>query len=200
VAGYFDTIDQEILLGLVRRRFKGDRFLLLIENIVAGYHTEVGKGLPIGTLISQHLANYYLDGFDRWLSGNPVVRGQVRYMDDVIWWCDTREAARATLGAAASYLVQARKLAIKANPQINRTVAGVTFCGVRVRKDGIRLGPRRRRRYQRRRRDWETAWSNGLIDSAALQCAYAAVHGITLPAESRGWRRALLARTGAVDA
>ncbi|MGH8548377.1 MAG: reverse transcriptase domain-containing protein [Methylococcales bacterium] len=200
IAGYFDHIDHGILLSLLRRRFAGDGFLLLMEQIVRAYQSGPGRGLPIGTLVSQHLANYYLDGLDRWLAARSEVKAAVRYMDDVIWWCGDRESARRTLNAADLYLRIERLLTIKANPQINRSKRGVTFCGFRVHPGGLRLTPRRRRRYASRRAYWEKLWTRGLIDERTLQLRYAAVHAITLPADTSAWRCIHLARRGVVDA
>jgi hypothetical protein len=61
------------------------------------------------------------------------------------------------------------------------------------------LSRRRQRRYQHFRQGWERAYRAGRIDALALQRAYAAVHAITLPADSRGWRQQQLACSPALD-
>jgi hypothetical protein len=66
---YFPSIDHAKLLELLSHRFKGLDFLALLGRIVASYQSQSGKGLPIGSLTSQHFANYYLDGADRVLRG-----------------------------------------------------------------------------------------------------------------------------------
>jgi superfamily II DNA helicase RecQ len=38
-------------------------------------HTKPGKGLPIGNLISQHLANFYLGIYDHWIKEKRRLRG-----------------------------------------------------------------------------------------------------------------------------
>ena len=63
----------------------------------------------------------------------------------------------------------------------------------------LKLSPRRRRRYQQRRQDWEVAYAQGRIDALTLQRAYDAVHAITLPGNSRNWRRQNLQRYPALD-
>ncbi|MGH7494793.1 MAG: reverse transcriptase domain-containing protein, partial [bacterium] len=59
---YFDSIDHEILKGLVRRKLKDRGVLALCDRIIDSYHTTPGCGLPIGALTSQYFANLYLDG------------------------------------------------------------------------------------------------------------------------------------------
>ena len=67
VRKYFDSISHELLMAQLRRRFKDGRLLDLFQKIVEAYQTEPGTGLPIGSLTSQHLANFYLAPFDRFV-------------------------------------------------------------------------------------------------------------------------------------
>lgn len=186
---YFDTIDHACLYRLLQRRFKGRDFLALLQRIIAGFQVAPGKGLPIGSLTSQHFANFYLDGLDRFILEHLPARAQVRYMDDILWWCDSHECARETLEQVRAYATDERLLNVKANTQINRSVHGVSFCGYRVMPGQLRLSRRRRRRYQHLRQDWERAYAEGRIDALTLQRGYDAVHAITLPADSANWRR-----------
>ncbi len=185
---YFDEIDHACLYRLLQRRFKGRDFLALLQRTIDCYRVTPGKGLPIGSLTSQHFANYYLDGLDRYLLEGLGVCAQVRYMDDVIWWVRSREEARETLARVFHYAGEERSLTVKANTQINRGAHGVSFCGYRVTPGRIGLSRRRRRRYQQLRRKWELAYIEGRIDELTLQRAYDAVHAITLPGDSAGWR------------
>jgi hypothetical protein len=196
---YFDEIDHAMLHGLLQRRFKGRAFLALLRRIIGSYHVTPGKGLPIGSLTSQHFANYYLDGMDRYILERLRVSAQVRYMDDIVWWCESRECVRETLRQVREYARDVRLLTVKDNTQINRSARGVTFCGFRITPGKLRLSRRRRRRYQERRRYWERAYLEGRIDAMTLQRAYDAVHAITLPAQAIGWRRENLARFPALD-
>ena len=55
IARYFDTINHNILKGLLQRRFKDGRLLALLEQIIdhGPPGMEPGKALPIGNLTSQ---------------------------------------------------------------------------------------------------------------------------------------------------
>ena len=72
---YFDTIDHEILKRLIRRKFKDNDLLWLIDVFID--HpvpwTSPGKGIPIGNLTSQHFANFYLSGLDHYIKGGKGV-------------------------------------------------------------------------------------------------------------------------------
>ena len=191
---YFDEIDHACLYQLLQQRFKGRDFLALLQRIIDCFQVTPGKGLPIGTLTSQHFANYYLDGLDRFILERLPACAQVRYMDDVIWWCYSRECARETLKQVCAYAAEERLLTVKASTQINRSAQGVSFCGYRITLGQLKLSRRRQRRYQQLRRDWELAYAEGRIDALTLQRGYDAVHAITLPADSTSWRRQNLLR------
>jgi RNA-directed DNA polymerase len=189
VDGYFPSIDHACLKRLLAHRFKGDDFLALLGRIIDSCPAAPGRGLPIGSLSSQHFANHYLDGADRFLLDHPLVCAHVRYMDDTLWWGQDRESVRQVLAELRVWLANERRLRLKATFQINRTERGVTWCGARVLRGSLRLTPRKQRRYRQGCRQWEDAWLAGEIDSLALQRGYDAVHAATLHTDSVTWRK-----------
>lgn len=189
ISGYFPSIDHAILYDLLQRRFKGNDFLHLLWRIIDSYHAQPEKGLPIGALTSQHFANHYLDGADHFLWEQIKVKAQVRYMDDTLFWCNSRAEAHDKLAALHDYLQIERKLQLKPNSQINRSVIGVSYCGYRILPSAILLSRRKRQRYQQLRQQWEQAWQAGQITELALQQAYHAIHAMTLHADSLAWRK-----------
>jgi len=200
VQGYFDGIDHGRLLALLARRFKGAPLLALFERILGTYCTAPGKGLPIGTLASQYFANAYLDGLDRLILEQLGARDHARYMDDSVWWCDSRGHARESLECVRSFCAQECQVTIKPGARIDRSAHGLSFLGYRILPGTLRLSRRRRRRYTGRRLHWERVYARGELDAAGLQRAYAAVHAITVHADSKGWRRVSLAIHPQVEA
>ena len=189
IAGYFPAIDHATLLALLARHFKGKPILDLFARIVQGYHATPNKGLPIGALTSQHFANIYLNGADRLLIQQPSVRAHVRYMDDIIWWCDSKIAAHRSLEKLTCYLQKKRHLLVKPVPHINRSRQGVGYCGYRIFPGVIRLSSRKKRRYQALRSTYEHLWQQGRLGDLDLQKAFSAVQAISLHAASRTWRQ-----------
>jgi RNA-directed DNA polymerase len=194
IDGYFASISHERMLAILMRRFKGRECEEQLRRVLDCYHAGPGRGLPIGSLTSQHFANYYLDGLDRLLADLPAVRARVRYMDDILWWCDDRQGVRDTLSTVTIWLRQERELKVKTGVQIQSSRQGVTYCGFCIRRGAVRLGRRRKRRYLERRRYWESHYLAGRIDARQLQTAHAAVHAITSGTDSLGWRRENLRR------
>lgn len=200
VRAYFASIDHDILLALLRRRFKRSSVLDLCARVLERAPLPPGRGLPIGALTSQHFANAYLDGLDRLLLETLKVRAMVRYMDDVVWWCDSATQAKETIAAAQSYVMRERRVELKPNAMIGRSAHGLPFLGFRVLPGTLRLSLRRRRRYAAARARWERSFADGRIDARALQEGYAAALAITAHADARAWRARDLARRPSVDA
>jgi len=203
IQSYFASVDHQVLMGLLARKFKDPNLLALIWRIIDAHHDALGKGLPIGALTSQHFANYYLAGLDRLILENPEVRGMVRYMDDIIWFCDGRESCMQVLQRTDDYLAKSLQLRRKPNYHRNISARGTVFCGYRILPGAIRLTRRKRKRYAQRRRYWEQAWLRGEISDLKLQTAYAAVSSLTLHADAVAWRKEQLRRvplTGALNA
>lgn len=73
ISKYFDTIDHDVLLGIIGKSFHDGRFLRLIQNVLkAGYiedwkYNKTISGTPQGGIVSPILANIYLNEFDNWI-------------------------------------------------------------------------------------------------------------------------------------
>lgn len=194
IRAYFASIDHAALLEMLRRKFKDRPLLDLIARIIDAHHDRPGKGLPIGALTSQHFANFYLVGLDRLLLEGCRVRGMVRYMDDVVWWADSREAVSEALQVANAFVRDKLLLEIKAPAGIGRSAGGLSFCGYRILPGALLLSRRRRRRYAECRRKWERAFAAGEIDATTLQAGYCSALAITAHADAAAWRREQLRR------
>jgi RNA-directed DNA polymerase len=98
---YFDTIPHERLLAQVAREIADGKVLSLIEQYLKAGVLEEMKvwtpiaGTPQGAVISPLLANIYLHPVDEIISRKYAL---VRYADDMVIQCRTREEAEAALG------------------------------------------------------------------------------------------------------
>jgi RNA-directed DNA polymerase len=194
VRQYFASIDHDILKQLLRRRVQGAAVLRLISQLIDAHADQPECGLPIGALTSQHFANFYLNGIDRAVLSDSACRGYVRYMDDFIAWCDTRQQASRLASLATDFVGAHLSLELRDPIQINRSTHGVTFCGFRIHAGTIQLARSRRQRFLAGLDRWEKRYEKGLVSADKLQSAADALLGMTTPADAQGWLAAQMCR------
>ncbi len=185
---YFDSIPHEELLRRLARRFKDARLLDLVARIVGSFRGQVGRGIPIGSLTSQHFANFYLGWFDRFAKEVLRIRGYVRYMDDMAFWSDDRAALQKVLVAARALLRDELSLELKDHPYANRTEHGMDFLGCRVFRHHMILNRRSRRRLRRKLSLLEKWYAAGVMGAGELQERATAVMAFARTAGVSSWR------------
>ena len=112
IKGFFDNIDQDLLMRAVRKHAKDKWVVLYIERwLQAPMQEENGrlvpreKGTPQGGVISPLLANLFLHyAFDRWLTKRYPQLSFERYADDAIVHCRTERQAQEVRAAIAARL------------------------------------------------------------------------------------------------
>jgi len=107
---YFDTINHEKLLERIREKVSDSRILKLIEmflqqGILDGLESWTPEqGSPQGAVISPLLANIYLNPLDHLLADAGY--SMVRYADDFVILCRTREDAERALETVRQWVVE----------------------------------------------------------------------------------------------
>ena len=122
---YFDTLNHELLINLLRRNVKDERVVQLIKRYLKSGVMEDGvvmdteEGSPQGGNLSPLLANIYLNEFDQ----EFVKRGVpcIRYADDIVLLAKSKRASERLLESSTKYLEE--KLKLKVNREKSRTVS-----------------------------------------------------------------------------
>jgi len=95
IKGMYDNVNHEILIKLLEKRIKDDRFIRLVRKMLRAGYFESGKslirsdiGTPQGSIVSPILANIYLHELDVFMSevvkSVPVRNPKVRTPDSLV--------------------------------------------------------------------------------------------------------------------
>ncbi len=146
----FSSVDHAVLKKLLDRKFKDRRLLALLFRII-DHGGENGRGLPIGNLTSQWLANLYLDKMDLFIRHESKPEGYCRYMDDFGLFGKDRETLMRMRDRLGSWL--GKELRLRLNPRVTQIfscASGWPFLGFRVLPTGMRLRRETWRRFRKR--------------------------------------------------
>jgi retron-type reverse transcriptase len=128
---FFASVDQGILMDILRSYIPDQDILWLIGRVVESFHsTALGKGLPLGNLTSQLLVNVYMNEFDQFAKHLLKVRGYVRYADDFVFLSTDKDWLESLLPRISEFLEN--RLALELHPNkvsITTLTSGIDFLG-----------------------------------------------------------------------
>lgn len=137
----FDSVDKQTMKRLLRRRVNDETALRLLDEIIDSYSSfDEARGIPIGNLTSQILANVYLNEFDRFIKHNAKPYSYLRYGDDWLCFAGNLTSLESIRAEAKDFLIN--ELFLSINPKvdvINPVWAGVSYLGVDLWSGGRRL-------------------------------------------------------------
>lgn len=135
---FYPSINKDILKQMLRHKFKDPDLLWLLDLIIDSFPEP--KGIPIGSYLSQYLANFYLSGFDHWLVEHEHPAKVVRFMDDVCIYGSSCKRLHEIMDDIKEYTEKNLDIHVKDNWQVFPVdVRGVDFVGYRFFPDYILL-------------------------------------------------------------
>lgn len=152
VQKFFDNVDQGVLFGLLKRRVKDRRVMLLIREVLKSYstHTE-GVGIPIGNLTSQLFSNIYLNELDRFVKHVLQPQAYLRYGDDFVLFEADEKKLKNMKAVTTEFLSDKLKLSLHSkNNLIVKARHGLKFLGTELWSSGRRLSKRNKNRIASR--------------------------------------------------
>ena len=150
VKKFFDSMDHHTLFDLVERKVTDKKALWLIEQIINSYHTNPGRGLPIGNVTSQLFANIYLNELDQFIKHELKARYYLRYCDDFVV-LKSREQLSEIVERVGKFLDDELKLSLHPDKIILRTYRqGIDFLGYVARPHCVTLRTRTKKRMLKR--------------------------------------------------
>ena len=210
IAKYFPSIDHEILLGLVARKIKCTHTLWLLRAIVEHSNLQEEavayfpgddlfapfgrrRGLPIGNLTSQFLANVYLSPLDHFVLQSLGVRAYVRFCDDFLLFGDDPSDLRRWREEVRAFLCGLRLRLHPSKCQVTPTRCGVPFLGWQVFPDHRLLRGGAKRRMRRRLRVKSRLFAAGVVTEAHLEASLMSTLGHLRHGDAYGLTHRLLA-------
>ena len=161
---YFDTLNHDILINLLRRNTKDERVVQMIKRYLKsgvmenGVVMETEEGSPQGGNLSPLLANIYLNEFDQEFSKRGVPC--IRYADDIVLLAKSKRASERLLESGTRYLEEKLKLTV--NREKSRTVSvfairNFKFLGFALGRNGsgiyVRVHPKSWKKFKSKLKD-----------------------------------------------
>jgi RNA-directed DNA polymerase len=153
IKGFFDNVDHDILLDILRRDIHDRRLLKVIGSMLKagmvyeGVFEETESGTPQGGIASPILGNIYLNELDIFIASkyehlSPYERRKatvpcfiVRYADDAVILCRTKEHAEALKTEVAEFLREHLHLQLSEEKTLVTHVDdGFDFLGFNIRR------------------------------------------------------------------
>lgn len=212
---FFDSVDHQILLGLIRRKITDPGTIWLLKEIINSFvkteshqlnlfadidlrkQTErdmaFGRGIPIGNLTSQLFANIYMNEFDQFVKHKLKIKSYVRYTDDFVIVSDDRNYLENLLPVVQSFLKEKLKLQLHPNKVYIRKInRGIDFLGYVILPHYRRLRTKTKRRIFTKLRRRVTEYKAGLIGEESLKQSLNSFLGVLSHADAHNCEQKLL--------
>jgi len=130
---YFDTVDHDILLKIIRRKINDKKVIWLIKQILNNFIVKAeNKGMPLGNLTSQFFANVYLNELDYFIKHKLKSKYYIRYVDDFVILHSSKEQLEIWKKEINKFLISNLKLELHSEKsKIVPLAKGIDFLGFR---------------------------------------------------------------------
>jgi retron-type reverse transcriptase len=129
---YFDSVNQEVLIKILRKKIDDENLIDLIKLILDNFEISKGVGMPLGNYTSQFFANVYLNELDYYVKNVLKAQYYIRYVDDFVILHKNKKRLEYFLDHINNFLPC---LKIKLHPDKTNIYAlrnGTTFLGYRI--------------------------------------------------------------------
>jgi len=190
VRKYYDSVSHTVLKNRLRRMFKDPWLLALFDHIIDSYG-EDDKGLPIGNLTSQYMANLYLSDLDHRAKEQWRIPLYIRYMDDIMMLSDDSFSLRQCVKECTVYAKEKLRLTLKP-PIYRQAKEGQLFLGYKILPHYCLLSGRSKRRFRSKLLRYERRYECGQWDEQTLAQHVLPLVAFTQHAACRGFRESVM--------
>lgn len=188
---FFPSIDHEVLKTLLRRKIGDKRLLSLIDRIINSGDGVLSsecppmwfegddlfaphqrsKGLPIGNLTSQFLANVLLNELDQFVHESIQPRVYVRYSDDFLLLDSDRDKLMQAEMAVKEFTGGLRLQCHPRKTCVRPSRQGVQFLGYRLLPQTRRVSRESISRFRKRMRSFSHERKQGAVDMVRVRAS-----------------------------
>lgn len=174
ISKFYPSIDQDVLMAIVRKKIKCKDTLWLIEEIVRSFPG--GKNVPIGNFTSQWFGNLYMNELDQYVKTELKIKDYIRYCDDFCLFHDDK----AVLNDAAKKVkafIEDRLLLRFSKCDLFPVSHGVDFLGYRHFKKYILLRKSTAKRVRKRLKRLPELHAKGKITDEQFMSSVGSTYG-----------------------
>ena len=129
---FYYNIDREVTKELLKKKIKDKEFLDLLCMIIDSSPEEDGKGLPLGNVSSQDLANVIGNEIDQYATRFLHWKHYVRFADDIVAVFQTREEAKTAMETLKAFIKGRLHLETNEKTRVFPVNQGVKALGYRI--------------------------------------------------------------------
>ena len=187
VIKFFDSVDQASLRECLHRSINCSKTMKLLDDIIGSYHSglSIGRGIPLGNLVSQLFCNVVLMPVDRWIDGGSFGSAYARYADDLFVLGNDRsplnEFARQALGKFAA-------IGLRCRYRIRR-FTGFEALGKRFFYDGMAIKRSTAVRAVKKLGHRVVRYNQGILGISGLNSTRSSFLGLVQPANDPRWTK-----------
>ncbi|MDR3356029.1 MAG: RNA-directed DNA polymerase [Spirochaetaceae bacterium] len=171
---FYPSIDQEILLSIIKRKIKCPDTLWLIEDIVHSFPG--GKNVPIGNYTSQWFGNLYMNEADRYIKQELKIKDYIRYCDDFCLFHDDKRFLNECRDKINVFIGEKLKLTFS-KCDIFPVSRGVDFLGYRHFDNYILVRKSTAKRVKKRLAALPKLYGKGKISGEQYRSSVASTYG-----------------------
>src|SRR3989344_156223 len=191
---YFNNIDHNILINILKRKIKDEKVILLIKKVLSNFENEgIAKGMPLGNYTSQFFANVYLNEFDYFVKHILKARYYIRYVDDFVILHKRKKVLELHKERIKRYL---KVLNLELHPDKSAIIPlhkGTTFLGYKIFYHYKLLRKRNFRTFKRKYEKRLQLYKDGLISKKDLMAQLEGWFGYAQWANTYKVRKKILA-------
>lgn len=211
VSKFFYRVDHEVSMNLVGRKCGYDPWLMWIMDLFINAEGEkfgfppgkgvkdvkpdemlADKGLAVGSLLNQMMANVTMNEVDHFVKRQLRVSQYVRYVDDSVMLSDSKAQLREWRGRVEDFMAERLKLELNPKKTFIQPIShGIDFCQYRIYPDHIRLKKATALRMKRNLKRIQRLYAEGKIDLERAQRTVTSYMGLLSHCDSYQLRKAI---------